>query len=153
MADRHKVLVIDNDPRIRRYVGRILGAYGCEVTTGGAEILSDTIARWQPDCIVLGLDAVPDPGKILAQLTQSEPRAPLLCLVADCNPQALLTAIEAGADDYLVKPFVSNDLEFRMRRLLHRKSAKPVRPVQLNLGKLRVDVVLRRATADGLAFP
>jgi hypothetical protein len=70
MADRHKVLVIDNDPGIRRYIRRIPGPCGCEATA------------YRADCIVLGLDAVPDPGKTLAQLTQSGPRAPLLCLVA-----------------------------------------------------------------------
>jgi two-component system response regulator MprA len=117
-----RVLVADDDPPLRRMLSRVLGAEGFEVTlaTDGSAALS-AVERSAPDVIVLdvampGLDGV----AVCRRLRARGLRTPILMLTARDAVPDRVAGLEAGADDYLVKPFAVDELVARLRALTRR---------------------------------
>lgn len=146
MGDR--VLVVDDDPPILRMLGRTLAAEGYRVSLAadGGQALADA-EREAPDAIVLdvampGLDGL----AVCRRLRAKGLSAPILLLTARDAVADRVTGLDAGADDYLVKPFAPEELGARLRALLRRGRANGgLRTV----GSLTLDTGARRATRDG----
>jgi two-component system phosphate regulon response regulator OmpR len=144
VEDAH-ILVVDDDARLRALLSRYLAGEGFRVTT--AETASDArdkLRFMHPDMMVLD---VMMPGENGLTLTESLRReqgndVPVLLLTARGTPEDRIAGFEAGADDYLGKPFEPRELVLRIRALLRRASAPsqeaPRGPVQL--GVLSFDV-------------
>jgi two-component system, OmpR family, response regulator MprA len=117
-----RVLVVDDDPHIRRMLERVLDKAGYEVESapdGGTALAR--IERVVPDILVLDV-AMPgiDGLAVTQRLRRSGLSLPVLLLTArDAVPQRV-AGLEAGADDYLVKPFDTDELIARLRALLRR---------------------------------
>jgi two-component system response regulator MprA len=116
------VLLVDDDPRILRMLERTLGAEGYDVTAvpdGGAALAS--VERSVPDLVVLdvampGLDGLAVTRRIRARRLA----VPILLLTARDALEDRVAGLDAGADDYLVKPFAVEELTARVRALLRR---------------------------------
>jgi two-component system phosphate regulon response regulator OmpR len=125
MEDAH-ILVVDDDARLRALLQRYLAGEGFRVTT--AETASDARAKLRainPDMLVLD---VMMPGESGLTLTESLRREqghdlPVLLLTARGAPEDRIAGFEAGADDYLGKPFEPRELLLRIRALLRRAPA------------------------------
>jgi two-component system, OmpR family, response regulator MprA len=148
-ALRERVLVADDDPPLRRMLERTLAAEGFEVTVagdGGAALVE--AERAAPDVIVLdvampGLDGL----AVCRRLRGKGLPTPILMLTArDAVPERV-AGLEAGADDYLVKPFAVEELVARLRALTRRGD-----PQTVNLrsyADLTLDLEARRAVRAG----
>ena len=121
------LLVVDDDAPIRRMLARTLGAEGYAVEAvadGGAALAS--VERSLPDAIVLDV-AMPgvDGLAVTRRLRAKGLRVPILLLTARDGLRDRVDGLDAGADDYLVKPFEVEELAARVRALL-RRNAPPV---------------------------
>jgi two-component system, OmpR family, response regulator MprA len=151
VADR--VLVVDDDPPLRRMLARTLAAEGYEVTVagdGGAAMVS--VERAVPDVIVLdvampGLDGL----TVARRLRGKGLPTPILMLTARDAVPDRVAGLEAGADDYLVKPFAVQELIARLRALT-RRGSDPAAGGLRSYGDLTLDVAARRAVRSGRAI-
>jgi two-component system phosphate regulon response regulator OmpR len=137
--DAH-ILVVDDDARLRGLLSRYLAGEGFRVTT--AENAGDARAKLRainPDMLVLD---VMMPGESGLELTEALRREqghdiPVLLLTARGTPEDRIAGFEAGADDYLGKPFEPRELVLRIRAMLRRAppptGAAPTGPVQLGV--------------------
>lgn len=136
MATR-RILIADDDPLLRALLVHRLSGDGYDVSTAenGAQALS-AIADLQPDLIVLdALMPVMDGFEVLRRLkAEALTDAPVIMLTALKREQDVVGALQLGAADYLVKPFIPDELGERVRRLLNpnfvvQRSARDRRPV------------------------
>jgi two-component system response regulator MprA len=147
-AARERVLVVDDDPPLRRMLERTLVAEGFEVTVaadGGAALVA--VERAAPDVIVLDV-AMPalDGLAVCRRLRTKGLPTPILMLTARDAVPDRVAGLEAGADDYLVKPFAVQELIARLRALMRRGAeATSV----LSYADLTLDVETRTATRAG----
>jgi two-component system response regulator MprA len=142
---RERVLVVDDDPPLQRMLARSLTAEGFEVTVapdGGAALLA--AERSAPDVIVLDL-ALPaiDGLSVCRRLRAKGLPTPILMLTARDAVSDRVAGLEAGADDYLVKPFAIQELIARLRALTRRRKQSDG---LLSYADLVLDVAGRCAT-------
>jgi two-component system response regulator MprA len=117
-----RILVVDDEPAVRSAVSRALRLDGYDVATaaGGYEAL-DAVAGGQPDAVVLDvLMPAPDGLEVCRRLRAQGDRTPVLMLTARDRVADRVDGLDAGADDYLVKPFALEELMARLRALLRR---------------------------------
>ena len=148
-AVRPRVLVVDDDRALRRAVARAfeLEDYDVDVAGDGNEALAffaDGAA--QPDAVVLDVLMPNLDGIAACRAIRATSSAPILILTARQTVEDRVEGLDAGADDYLGKPFAVVELLARMRALL-RRAAPAERP--LRYGDLELDGAERRAYRDG----
>ena len=145
MADDALILVVEDDPRLRSLLQRYLGENGFRVST--AETAADARDRLRflaPDLMVLDVMMPGETGlSLTASLRAENSDIPILLLTARGAPEDRIAGFEAGADDYLPKPFEAKELLLRIRALLRRITPPPpvVAPTAgpLPLGRLSFD--------------
>jgi two-component system, OmpR family, response regulator MprA len=147
---RDRVLVVDDDPPLRRMLARTLTAEGYEVTVaadGGAALAE--AERATPDVIVLDV-AMPalDGLAVCRRLRSKGLPTPILMLTARDAVPDRVAGLEAGADDYLIKPFAVQELVARLRALTRRGTDAHATPLR-SYGDLTLDTSARRATRGG----
>jgi two-component system phosphate regulon response regulator OmpR len=137
MADDAHILVVDDDARLRALLQRYLAGAGFRVTTAETAIEArDKLRFMHPDMVVLDVMMPGESGLTLTEsLRQQGNHVPVLLLTARGAPEDRIAGFEAGADDYLGKPFEPRELVLRIRALLRRAPAPqpdaPQGPVQL----------------------
>ena len=145
---RDRVLVVDDDPPLRRMLKRTLAAEGFDVTLaadGGAALVA--AERSAPDVIVLDVAMPALDGLAVCRRLRSKGLAtPILMLTARDAVVDRVAGLEAGADDYLVKPFAVQELIARLRALTRRRSDNTS---QLAYADLHLDLEARTATRTG----
>ena len=139
MADDSHILVVEDDSRLRERLARYLTSEGFRVTAAGnAAEAREQLRAIDPDLMVLD---VMMPGESGLDLTQSlrldrNHDLPILLLTARGAPEDRIAGFEAGADDYLGKPFEPRELVLRIRALLRRAPA-PI-AVEMPTGPMRI---------------
>jgi two-component system, OmpR family, phosphate regulon response regulator OmpR len=137
MAEDAHILVVDDDARLRALLQRYLAGAGFRVTTAEtATDARDKLRFMHPDMLVLDVMMPGENGLTLTEsLRQQGSDVPVLLLTARGSPEDRIAGFEAGADDYLGKPFEPRELVLRIRALLRRAPAPapetPQGPVQL----------------------
>ena len=147
-----RVLVVDDDPPLRRMLERTLLAEGFDVTLaadGGAALVA--AERAAPDVIVLDV-AMPalDGLAVCRRLRSKGLPTPILMLTARDAVPDRVAGLEAGADDYLVKPFAVQELIARIRALTRRRSETS--GTLLSYADLTLDAQTRKALRGGRAI-
>jgi two-component system phosphate regulon response regulator OmpR len=139
MAEECHILIVEDDPRLRERLARFLAGEGFRVTTAAdAADARAELRSINPDLLVLD---VMMPGESGLELTESLRREraggmPILLLTARGAPEDRIAGFEAGADDYLGKPFEPRELVLRIRALLRR--APPPQPPQAAVAAVRI---------------
>jgi two-component system, OmpR family, phosphate regulon response regulator OmpR len=131
MTDEPHVLVVDDDARLRSLLSRYLADQGFRVTTAAdAADARDKLRFMHPDLMVLDVMMPGEDGLTLTAALRSElgDEVPVLLLTARGAPEDRIAGFEAGADDYLGKPFEPLELVLRLRALL-RRAAPPTEPI------------------------
>lgn len=144
------VVVIEDEPQIRRFVCVALEDEGCVVyEAGSAKQGLLEAANRKPDLIVLDL-GLPDLDglQVVIQL-RTWSNLPILILSARTSEQDKIAALDAGADDYLTKPFGVGELQARVRALLRRRVQMSDLPTTVTIGELQVDFINRTVTKAG----
>lgn len=140
-----QVLLVDDDDGVRRAVERALVLHGFDVQSagGGAEALRMLAAR-APDVVVLDV-SMPDVDglEVCRRLRSAGDPTPVLMLTARVTVGERVAGLDAGADDYLVKPFALDELLARLRALLRRAGTADAHTV-LRYGDLSLDTTTRR---------
>jgi two-component system response regulator MprA len=143
-----RVLVVDDDSAVRRSLSTALGRDGYEVVAaaGGNAALTH-LAAVNVDAIVLDV-AMPEPNglEVCRRLRARGDRTPILMLTARDLIDDRVAGLDAGADDYLVKPFALAELRARLRALLRRNAASAE---QLSYADLVLDLAAARVTRGG----
>ncbi|MEU9255165.1 response regulator transcription factor [Streptomyces sp. NPDC048270] len=156
-GDQHRILVVDDEPAVREALRRSLAFEGYAVQTAvdGIDAL-DKAASYAPDLIVLDIQMPRMDGLTAARrLRAAGSVTPILMLTARDTVGDRVTGLDAGADDYLVKPFELDELFARVRALLRRSSYAAPQPGDeavedaLTFGDLRMDLATREVTRGG----
>jgi DNA-binding response OmpR family regulator len=140
-----RILIVEDEPRISAYIKRALEEQGYAVDAAytGGEALEWTESA-QYDLIILDIMLPEMDGIAVCQeLRGRGNRAPILMLTARDTVDDRVTGLDAGADDYLVKPFALKELLARIRALTRRSPEAPKSPV-LQIGDLSLDTLSRR---------
>ena len=149
MTERQRVLVADDDPLIQRLVRTHLDRAGFRVLTAadGEEALDVAVAE-QPDLIVLDLMLPKLDGFEVCKRIREFSLVPVVMLTARGEQVDKLRGFEAGADDYLTKPFAPPELLARVKAVLRRAqtAAAASAPSVVRCGELTIDFVRRRVT-------
>jgi two-component system KDP operon response regulator KdpE len=141
-----RILVIDDEMQIRKLLRVALGAHGYDIreaATGEDGI--NQIAGFKPDLVVLDLGLPDIDGKSVVKKVREWSQVPIIILTARDQEQEKIEALDAGADDYLTKPFSVGELMARMRVSLRRSAHAENEPV-ITCGDLAVDIAQRRVT-------
>ncbi|MFD8414086.1 MULTISPECIES: response regulator transcription factor [unclassified Streptomyces] len=154
-GDQQRILVVDDEPAVREALRRSLAfeGYAAQTAVDGLDAL-DKAGAYAPDLIVLDVQMPRMDGLTAARrLRAGGSTTPILMLTARDTVGDRVTGLDAGADDYLVKPFELDELFARVRALLRRSAyAAPVPgPAQepgnhLVFGDLRMDLATREVT-------
>jgi two-component system KDP operon response regulator KdpE len=143
-----RVLLVDDDPAILRAVGRALRSSGFAVETlDRGERLASSVTAFGPDVILLDL-VLPDADGIELTRQVSRGRASVIVLSAVGEDRKKVEALDAGADDYLTKPFSLDELQARIRVALRHQARSTSEPA-LIAGPLRMDLVSHEAEIGG----
>jgi two-component system KDP operon response regulator KdpE len=142
-----RILVIDDEPQIRRTLEINLAARGYAVDLAATgEIALDLAARRHPDLVVLDLGLPGMDGLEVVRSLRSWSKVPILVLSARETERAKVAALEAGADDYVTKPFGMAELIARVRAAL-RRGAPPEEEAVITTDDFTVDLTAKRITA------
>ncbi|MBK9955044.1 MAG: two-component system response regulator KdpE [Rhodocyclaceae bacterium] len=151
MTTPAKVLIVEDEKQIRRFVRAAVEEEGCQVAEAEtmAQGLLEAGTR-QPDLLILDLGLPDGNGIELIHDLRGWSDIPILILSARAQEHDKIDALDAGADDYLTKPFSVGELRARVRALLRRRSRSPeaASPV-IEFGQVIVDLSRRRVTRDG----
>lgn len=148
---KHDILVIDDEVQIRRLLRITLESAGHairEVETGRLGL--DEVARRAPDAVILDLGLPDMPGLEVLRRLREWSRVPVLVLTVLAAETDKVAALDAGADDYLTKPFGSAELLARIRAIL-RRAPTGAEVSAVEFGDITVDLaarVVRRAGAE-----
>jgi two-component system, OmpR family, KDP operon response regulator KdpE len=144
------VLVVDDDPQILRALRINLAAHGYDVHTAldGSAALRLATDR-HPDAIVLDLGLPDLDGTDVIVGIRAWSSVPIVVLSARTGSNDKVEALDAGADDYVTKPFGMAELLARLRAAVRRASAPPAGEPVLTAGELTIDLAARRVFRDG----
>ncbi|MCZ2148575.1 MAG: response regulator transcription factor [Bryobacterales bacterium] len=141
-----RVLVVDDEPAIRRFLRVSLEAHGYtlhEASTG--EEALHIIPACRPDLIILDMGLPGMDGTEVVRCLREWTQTPILILSVQGDESAKIATLDAGADDYLTKPFGPGELLARMRAMLRRAGQQESGPVFVS-GPLMVDLSSRMVT-------
>ena len=145
-----QVLLVEDDPLIRAALLRGLGERGHAVAsapnalTGLAQAVAD-----RPDLVVLDLGLPDMDGTTMLRMLRGASRVPVIVATARDDEAEIVAVLDAGADDYLVKPFSAAQLDARIRAVLRRGAVSEADP-SVVVGGLRIDPRAQRAHLDGV---
>ncbi len=144
MSGRPRVLVVEDDTDIAGVLRRSLDKEGYDVRVAGdGETALDQAGVFAPDAVVLDLGLPKLDGVEVCRRLRTDGDVPILILTARDALEARVEGLDAGADDYLVKPFEREELLARMRALLRRRP--PRGSASLVVGDLRLNPATREA--------
>ena len=143
-----RVLVVDDEPQIVRGLKIILrsAGYAVEAAESKAEALAMLASR-PPDALVLDLVLPDGQGVDVCEEVRRWSRLPILVLSAIGDEREKVRALDAGADDYVTKPFGTDELLARLRAVMRRSSEAGGSP-RIEIGELAIDLADRRVTRN-----
>lgn len=155
MSDKLKrILIVDDEPQITRVLRRSLTTHGYEVRVASDGLAAlQTFGDWPPDLVVTDLSMPNTDGLQLCRNLRAISQLPIIVLSVRGEERTKVQALDAGADDYVTKPFGMDELLARIRSALRRaQAAKPdeaVSPV-LDVGDFRLDLENRSVAVKGV---
>src|SRR4051812_31441277 len=149
-----RVLVIDDEPQIHRFLGPALEAAGyaplrAETAAEGLRLA----ASQHPALVILDLGLPDMDGQQVIPRLRAFSQAPIVVLSARGREEEKVTALAAGAEDYVEKPFALTEFLARLRVVLRRAAASSAEPARLRFGPLEIDLAGRIARLDGQTEP
>jgi len=147
------ILVVDDEPQIRKLLETGLGGYGHDVITAatGEQALT-LIAQRKPDLVVLDVNLGREPdGLEVCRRLREWSRVPIIILSVRGDEATKVRALDAGADDYVTKPFGMEELRARIQAVTRRAVVEPggSGDTIIRAGALELDLVNRRARVAG----
>lgn len=144
-----QVMLVEDDPAIRTALSRALRDAGhtVEMFAGGIPALATAVER-RPDVIILDLGLPDVDGHDVLAMLRAVSDIPVIVASARDDEIEVIRLLDAGADDYVIKPFTAAQIDARIRAVLRRAGAPESDP-PLQIGGLSIDPRSREATLDG----
>jgi two-component system KDP operon response regulator KdpE len=143
---KRSILVVDDEPQITRVLKTSLSSQGYSIRTAsdGKQALQE-MKNWSPDLVITDLRMPNMDGLELCRAIRTESRVPIIVLSVKGEETIKVESLDAGADDYVTKPFNMNELLARVRAAL-RRSAVPLEPetALIEIGDFRIDIPTRK---------
>jgi two-component system KDP operon response regulator KdpE len=152
MEEAKKILIVDDEAQITRVLRASLRAHRYEVRTAADGISAlDTFHDWKPDMIVTDLQMPEMNGIELCREIRKISPIPIIVLSVKGEEKTKVEALDAGADDYMTKPFGIDELLARIRAALRRSAPKNVEetPAVLEDGDFSIDLAAHKVTVRG----
>src|SRR6266480_1615891 len=148
MEPKARILVVDDEPQLTRVLRRSLSTNGYDVRVAGdGEFALQTFRDWPAALVITDL-AMPNMGGLeLCLRLRAISEVPIIVLSVRGEEKTKVEALDAGADDYVTKPFGMNELFARIRATLRRQPATDARI--LEAGEFRIDLDAHSATQSG----
>jgi len=144
------VLVVDDEPQILRGLKVVLRSAGFQVAQAATKREAlDAIAVRPPDVIILDLVLPDGNGVEVCEEVRRWSTLPIIVLSAVGDEREKVRALDAGADDYVTKPFGTDELTARIRAVLRRRDTGDGADPLVRVGEVTIDVAARRVTRDG----
>ncbi len=145
-----KILVVDDDPQIRRVMKATLVGHGYEVIEArtGEDAL-ETFPREMPSLVLLDMNMPGIGGLETCRAIRAGSDIPVIVLSVRNTEKDKVAALDAGADDYVTKPFGIEELLARIRAAMRRSPSSPEGPRAFASGDLEIDFETRRVSAQG----
>jgi two-component system KDP operon response regulator KdpE len=149
-AQRPRILVVDDEPQIHRFLGPALDAAGYEPIRAdtGADGLA-ALANHPADGMILDLGLPDMDGKEVLRRAREFYEGPILILSARDMEMEKIKALDLGADDYVEKPFHVGELLARLRVAMRHRLIRIGSPVVIHAGDIQIDLLKRLVTRDG----
>ena len=146
----NRVLVVDDEPQIRRALALNLGARGYEVFQAeSGELALQVVASEHPDVVLLDLGLVGMDGLMVIEALRGWTNVPIIVLTVRDDERTKVRALDAGADDYVTKPFGMGELLARLRAVVRRTSGGEDDVAEVRTDRFRLDLVARRSYVVG----
>lgn len=145
-----KILIVEDDAQIRKFLRISLEAHG--YTTTESRLGNEGVERCaavRPDLVVLDLGLPDLDGQVVIERLRAWSSVPIIVLSVRSSEEEKVAALDAGANDYITKPFGISEFMARVRALLRRRENSASPPPVFETGGLRVDRALRRVNVDG----
>ena len=147
MPERPHVLVVDDEPQITRVLRTSLSAQGYDIRVANSgEMALEIMKDWQPSLIITDLSMPSIDGVELCRTVRAACNVPIIVLSVRDKEQQKVEALDAGADDYVTKPFGMNELLARVRANLRRTPAESEADRVIEIGDFRIDTAARKVT-------
>ena len=147
MADRPHILVVDDEPQITRVLRTSLSAQGYDIRVANSgEMALEIMKDWQPSLIITDLSMPSIDGVELCRTVRASSNVPIIVLSVRDQERQKVEALDAGADDYVTKPFGMNELLARVRANLRRVPAESEENPVIEIGDFRIDTAARKVT-------
>ena len=149
--DGRRVLVVDDDATLLEIAATYLTAAGGIVDTAADSVTAlELAATRKPDLVILDRMIPGVDGLTVARRLRETSAVPIIMLTALGEPEHRIEGLEAGADDYLSKPFSPRELVLRAESLLRRAHPAGIAASDVTLGRLRIDAERREISLDGM---
>ena len=150
MKNRHKVLIVDDEPHIRRLIQAALArADYAAVEAANARETMDQLRRERPDVVLLDLGLPDRDGLELVPSIKAQSDATLIIVSAREATDEKVAALDLGADDYLTKPFDTDELLARVRVALRNRTMREGGVTAITAGDVTIDMLQRTVTKAG----
>ena len=147
---KQRILVVDDEPQLTRVLRRSLMAKGYDVRVAGdGEFALQTFHDWPPDLVITDLAMPNISGLELCRRLRATSEVPIIVLSVRGEEQTKVQALDAGADDYVTKPFGMDELSARIRAALRRQPATDSKSQMLEVGDFRIDLEAHTITQSG----
>jgi two-component system KDP operon response regulator KdpE len=144
------ILAVDDEPHVLQALKMVLESREYRVhTAASGAIALETFAAERPDALLLDLSMPGMDGAEVCRRIRAWSHVPILILSARTEEHHKVRALDAGADDYITKPFSTPELLARLRAALRREQARRDDHPVLEAGELRIDLVARRVMLEG----
>ncbi|MEX2279868.1 MAG: response regulator transcription factor [Acidimicrobiia bacterium] len=148
-----RILLVEDDAEIRRLVADSMARLGHDIVSASSamEGLQAAVSE-SPDLVVLDLGLPDVDGTELLRMLRAVSSVPVIIATARGDDSSVVSVLDAGADDYLVKPYSTAQLAARVRAVLRRAEVNSGGSDEVAVGGLRIDVAARDVTIDGEAL-
>jgi DNA-binding response OmpR family regulator len=143
------IVIIEDEQRIRELLSRVLADRGYEVRASATAMDGlQSVVNTSPDVVILDMGLPDLDGSELLKMIRAVSDVPIIVATARGEDGEIIGTLDAGADDYLVKPFSVEQLEARVRAVLRRATISPPgEPIRI--GELMIDEAAREVSLDG----
>ena len=152
MVEKQRILIVDDEPQITRVLRRSLTSHGYDVRSAAdGESALETFVDWHPDLVITDLSMPNVDGLELCKRLRQRSPVPVIVLSVKGEETAKVEVLDAGADDYVTKPFGMNELLARIRASLRRApepDARDSAPTTLEAGDFRVNLESREVSVE-----
>ena len=150
MSERSHILVVDDEPQITRVLRTALTAQGYEIRVANdGEMALEIMKDWSPNLIITDLSMPQLDGVQLCRRVRAVSQVPILVLSVRDQERQKIEALDAGADDYVTKPFSMNELLARVRANLRRMPKTDEPSEVVDVGDFHIDLATRTVVVAG----